>query len=106
MWAKPWLNTNEMIITLLPLLNSGAGLVYIALTQNGNGERKELVFMIISYCTMVFIKAKSYCLVTFALLAYSSFLIMERIHDLHLKWCLAKSTSKIENIRVLRILMS
>lgn len=44
---------------MLPLLlNSGADLVYLALTLNGNRERKELVFMIVFYCIVVFIKAK------------------------------------------------
>lgn len=43
--VKLWLNTNEIVITLLPLLNSGTGLDCTVLELNGNKERKELVFM-------------------------------------------------------------
>ena len=55
---KLWISTNETVITLLLLLNSEVGLVYIALKLNGNRERKELVFMVIFYSTVLFMKAK------------------------------------------------
>ena len=56
--VKLWISTNKTVITLLLLLNSGVGLVYIALKLNGNRERKELVFMVIFYSTVLFMKAK------------------------------------------------
>lgn len=43
--AKPWVNTNEIKITLFLLPNSGAVLVYVALKPDGNREGEEL-FMI------------------------------------------------------------
>ena len=55
---KLWISTNETVITLLLLLNSEVGLVYIALKLHGNRERKELVFMVIFYSTVLFMKAK------------------------------------------------
>ena len=55
---KLWISTNETVITLLLLLNSEVGLVYVALKLNGNRERKELMFMVIFYSTVLFMKAK------------------------------------------------
>lgn len=55
---KLWISPNETVVTLLLLLNSGAGLVYIALKLNGNREKKELVFMVIFYSTVLFMEAK------------------------------------------------
>ena len=55
---KLWISTNKTVVTLLLLLNSGVGLVYIALKLNGNREKKELVFMVIFYSTVLFMKAK------------------------------------------------
>lgn len=39
--VKLWLNTNEIVITLLPLLNSGTGLDCTVLELNG--KRKERI---------------------------------------------------------------